>query len=120
MLETVLQMPGTTFGSGDSCWLRLIIQNPGTDRDTDLYILLDVFGDYWSYPSWRPLAEGLDFQYMALTPFETGTLAIIEPVTMPPVEPLGPLYFYAAAFRAGELSLDALVSNGEMLTFALE
>jgi len=38
---------------------------------------------------------------------------------MPPVSPAGPLYFYAAMFEPGTLSLETLVSNGAVYEFWL-
>jgi hypothetical protein len=39
---------------------------------------------------------------------------------MPAVSPCGPLYFYAALFEPGSLSLVTLVSNGSSWQFRLE
>ena len=113
-------MPAESFGAGDQCQLQLKIVNEGPARVVDLYILLDVFGAYWSYPSWVPLNDGLDY---ATTTVEAGLDAeweIIPAFIMPAVSPAGPLYFYAAMFAVGELDLDHLVSNGAVYTFYLE
>jgi len=36
------------------------------------------------------------------------------------VSPFGPLFFYAAMFEKGTLSLDTLASNGAVWEFSLE
>ena len=111
-------MPATTFAEGDICELDLEISNAGQPRAADLYVLLDVFGAYWCYPSWQPLAAGLDYEALTV-PAGSSTLVLIPEFTMPAVSPCGPLYFYAAMFEPGTLSLETLVSNGAVHAFSL-
>ena len=57
-----LEMPAHIFSEGDACSLVLNIINLGNERKVDLYVLLDVFGDYYCYPSWcHYQEEGLDW-----------------------------------------------------------
>jgi predicted outer membrane repeat protein len=116
-ITIALQMPANAFGEGDECWLNLQVTNDGAARDADLYVLLDVFGSYFSYPSWRPLAEGLDHGTLTVTSGST-TEGLIPSFTMPAVPPAGPFYFYAALFEQGQLGLDYLVSNGAAWDFS--
>ena len=118
-IEITLWMPATTFAEGDPCLLDLQIENLGAPRPADLYVLLDVFGAYWCYPSWQPLDAGIDYQTITV-PGGSSTLTLIPDFTMPAVSSIGPLYFYAAMFEPGTLSLDTLVSNGAVWGFSLD
>jgi hypothetical protein len=112
-------MPASHFASGDLCALDLESTNAGCQQTTDLYVLLDVYGDFWSYPSWQHISKGLDYEQMAV-PIGEVTIPLIPEFTMPPVSPAGALYFYAAMFEPGTLSLETLVSNGSLWEFYLE
>ena len=92
----------------------------GEDRGglVDLYVLLDVFGEYWSYPSWANVSTGIDFETMTV-PSGSDTIEIIPSFNMPPVPDVGPLYFYGAMFESGYLDLDHLVFGVE-LTYELQ
>ena len=117
-MQITLWMPATTFVEGDPCALDLQISNLGTARDADLYVLLDIYGAYWSYPSWQPLDVGLVFAKVTVANGDT-SLTLIPEFTLPAVSPYGPLYFYAAMFEPGTLSPDTLVSNGATYGFYL-
>ena len=111
-------MPAEQFGGGDACYLMLFAANAGATQSADLYVLLDVFGAYWSYPSWQPLDVGLDYEAITV-PAGDSSVTLIPEFTMPAVSPCGPLYFYAAMFEPGTLSLETLVSNGAVCEFSL-
>jgi len=112
-------MPAQSFQESDACYLKLFTGNDGGARAADLYVLLDVFGAYWCYPSWELLDFGLDHEAVTV-PTGSSTLMLIPEFTMPAVSPCGPLYFYAAMFEPGTLSLETLVSNGAIYQFYLE
>ena len=112
-------MPGSTFAQGSTCSLDLDVTNPGNSRNVDLYVLLDVYGDFWSYPSWQHISEGLDYETQSVLP-GGHELELIPEFTMPAVSATGPLYFYAAMFEPGTLSLETLVSNGAVWEFHLQ
>ena len=120
LIELVLSMPADHFSEGDDCQLDLLVTNAGSERESDLYVLLDVFGQYWSYPGWQPLSSGLDHLRWMVPQGHSDTLNLIPEFTMPPVVPAGPFYFYAAMFEAGALDLEHLVSNGAVFEFRLE
>ena len=62
---------------------------------------------------------GLDYAaVMVLT--GDSSLTLIPSFIVPAVSPCGPLYFYAAMFEPGTLSLETLVSNGAVWEFSLE
>jgi hypothetical protein len=113
-------MPAEKFTDGDPCRLDLLVSNPGTATEVDLYLLLDVFGRFFAYPSWQEITSGLDWERMELPAGMEDTLSIIPEFTMPPVPPAGPLFFYAAMFEAGLLDLEHLASNGSVWAFSLE
>jgi hypothetical protein len=47
--------------AGERFNLHILLHNPGpADYEADAYILLDVYGDYWSWPNWKNISEGLD------------------------------------------------------------
>ena len=118
LVTITLSMPAEHFTEGDNCWLKLLASNPGSEREADLYVLLDVAGDYWCYPGWQPLAAGLVHETVTVGQ-GTGEWTLIEEFTMPAVSPYGPLFFYAAMFEVDTLSLETLVSNGAMCEFYL-
>jgi hypothetical protein len=114
-------MPGSTFGSGDTCWLSAHYQNPGAAQTVDFYCLLDVLGSFWAYPSWQSINEsGLDFVTWEIPAGADTAQMLIPEFTMPEVSPAGPFYFYAAMFETGYLDLDHLASSGGMWEFSLE
>ena len=79
---------------------------------------MDVFGELWSYPGWRHVSEVLDSEsWLVIRGGQQ--INLIPEFTMPPVSPTGPLYFYAAMFEPGMLSLETLVSNGAVWEFRL-
>jgi hypothetical protein len=67
-----LLMPATYFAPGDPFWLDAEVGN--TDRPEDfvkLFVVLDVFGEYWFWPSWThydpPLHPDVDSQTILFT-----------------------------------------------------
>ena len=112
-------MPGHEFGEGDLCRLDLALENAGAARLADLYVLLDVFGTYYAYPSWAEIGGGLDYRTLPISAGEHSTISLIAEFTIPAAPPCGPLHFYAALFDCGCLDLDHLVSNIDSWQFAL-
>jgi hypothetical protein len=118
-LTIALLMPADHYAEGDPCWLDLQVQNPGSERLVDLYVLLDVLGQYFAYPSWAEVGEHIAFNRQDIPTGADLTLNIVPEFTVPAVSPIGPLYFYAALFEPGTLSLQTLVSNGAVSEFSL-
>ncbi len=47
--------------AGERLNLHLLLHNPEADSyEADAYVLLGAFGDYWSWPGWRNIEEGVD------------------------------------------------------------
>lgn len=110
-LQIEFQMPATHFGEGDLFWCDLNYSNQGETVQVDLYILLDVYGDFFCYPAWQSINDGLPFERMTIAEGEEDVITVLPAFVMPAVSPMGPFYFYAAMFSAGELSVDSLVSG---------
>ncbi|HPQ39280.1 MAG TPA: hypothetical protein PLV45_02805, partial [bacterium] len=119
-IEITLSMPGSSFGTGDTCGLDLEIVNPGPAQSADLYVLLAVFDAYWCYPSWKSLNDGIDFEPLTIAAGADETKVLLPVFQMPPVGPAGPFYFYGAMFEPATLNADTLVSNVDVVEFYLE
>lgn len=120
-VQLSLLMPATSFGTGSTCWLDLDFDNPGETQDLDLYILMEVYGQYFCYPSWQDLDEaGLDHDDMFVPGGYQDTIHVIPEFAMPAVTPAGPFAFYAVMFDDGMLSEATMASNVSVWTFSLE
>ena len=111
-------MPGEVFTQGDACELRLEVDNPGSHRLVDLYVLLEVYGRYYAFPSWSEIGSAIDHLEFLVSAGEVN-LELIPAFTMPQVTDAGPFYFYGAMFEPGTLELGTLVSNGTVWAFSL-
>ncbi|MBN1551734.1 hypothetical protein JW979_09705, partial [bacterium] len=60
-----LNMPEHRFYAGDKCFLRATIDNPSKDiPNAAVFIILDIYGQYWFAPSWISSSNGFDhFKY---------------------------------------------------------
>lgn len=58
-----------SYGAGDHFTLSYWLKNQGLEREVDVYLVLDVGGQYWYWPSWR--ADDPDFQSQILSYGET-------------------------------------------------
>ncbi len=115
-----LDMGAYSFAGGDTCYLDLDTVNSGTALSADLYVILEVYGMYWFYPSWSSLDQGIDYEPRDFPFDEPETLVIIPVFTMPDVSSAGPFHFFAAAFLPDTLSVDTMVSNLASVEFYLE
>jgi len=121
LIDLALEMPANQFSQGDPCGLDLTFTNPGgTTWEVDLYVLLDVLGEYFAYPSWQAITQGLDSSTMSIPGGYTETITLIPSFTMPAVPTVESLYFYAAMFEQGMLDLDHLASNADSWEFSLQ
>ncbi|MBN1356080.1 S8 family serine peptidase [bacterium] len=92
-----LEMPEHVFRAGDSCWLKAKVCYPDQPLDNiPLFVILDVYGFYWLWPSWIPLDAGIDF-YTLTGPAGYYELTVIEPFDWPAgVGSADGLYFHGA------------------------
>ncbi len=66
-LGVELVLNDTMFTAGEPFELYAALSNPGAARDVDLYVVLDVFQDYYFYPSWSHYPdEGIDKASLSL------------------------------------------------------
>lgn len=105
-----LYMGQSRFGAGDTCQLFLDLINTGSTQTADMYILLEVYNEYFTYPDWNAIQDGLGY---ARRTVEQGfsSLEIISPFTMPTVPDAGPFYFYGIMFEPEHLDMAFSISN---------
>ncbi len=62
-----LIMTDPELSAGEEFYLHFYLHNPDqTPYDADVYLLLGVYGNYWCWPSWQPVTEGLDYRNMTV------------------------------------------------------
>ncbi len=62
-----LLLNGDDFGGGDRFLLEVEFWNPDVDPlHVDTFIVLSVIGNYWFWPTWVHISEGIDFDDMIL------------------------------------------------------
>jgi hypothetical protein len=83
-----LRLPATFFRTGDRFQLDALLYNRGAPiTATPLFVILDVFGEYYLWPAWQRfegvLRRGYDFQ---MVPVPTGVRvrSIIPAFDWPP------------------------------------
>lgn len=88
---------------GDQFYLHYALNNPENRSYTvDVWVVLEMGGSYWFYPSWRSMSEGVDFNpgvYVSVNDiYQEDVLNFVWP------SGLGSgsnLFFYGAAFNVG-------------------
>ncbi len=114
------EIPANEFREGDTFFLNLNAGNSSeTAVETDLYVLLDVYGEFFAYPTWLNIGEGLPKTELSLSPVSLETMNIMPSFTMPAVPDSGPYYFYCAAFEPGTLAGDTIMGNVDIAEFYL-
>ena len=97
-------MDDTSLAPGDRCHLHYDLNNFTADfRMLDVYILLDIAGEYWSYPSWQPIYAGLDGLFnVPASPQSEAHVNVLDFFWEDySTQPYSGLYFHGAAFDAG-------------------
>jgi hypothetical protein len=80
-LTIAMEMPATFYRPGMTFSLDAVITNGGTNSQTGpLFVILEVFGTYYFYPSWTH--EGIDYSTETFAPGEN-PLTIIPAFTWP-------------------------------------
>jgi hypothetical protein len=83
-LGVTLEMPAAWFQPGDPCYLEARLTNPGdTLENLRLFVLLDVFGQYYFGPSWAPYPQALDWWTIRRLNRGAETMTIIPEFTWP-------------------------------------
>lgn len=101
-----LTLNGTSFSANDPFHLEMDVMN---DRDTgidvDVYILLDVYGLYFCWPSWTNLSVNVDNKQYHLDPMQLhheDVLQFVWPAGTGSADNLG---FIGAVFNEGSFDL---------------
>ena len=78
-LGVYLEMPSDNFGPGDECYLKVIVSNDTYDSyvGIPLFVVLEIYGQFWFYPSWNMdldyevhyLYARNEFEFMAIPEF---------------------------------------------------
>ncbi len=116
-MDLVLDLgPDQDYNAGElmECYLR--IRNPGAARDADVYVLLEVYGEFWFGPGWT---HDLNHYTVVMDDLDLAWIEYIPEFILPdPLPSGGPFYFHAAAFSPDTLTVDTLVSNIDTKTFS--
>ena len=112
-----LELSSNTLRPDEICWVNLNVQNTGNHQLVDLYVLLDVLGSYWCFPSWNPMDSGLDHQTVSLAAGNQGRITILPEFTMPACSYAGPFQFSAVMLSQGTLDVDTMVANLDVSSF---
>ncbi|MBN1550865.1 hypothetical protein JW979_05335 [bacterium] len=81
-LGVSLEMPSHDYSPGDACWLDAILKNPDQDLpDTLLFVILDVYGNYYFWPEWTMMPD-LSWQNRTIHT-GTETISILPQFTWP-------------------------------------
>jgi len=116
----MFEMPGEQFREGDTFYLNLYMMNWTAETvEADLYVLLDAYGEFFVYPGWGNINEGLPGTEISVPAGAVDPVSILPAFTMPAVPDSGPFYFYCAAFEPGTLAVDTLIGNIDVAEFTL-
>lgn len=103
-----------TFTVDDRFLLILTVDNTDSSIAADAYVVLEVYGAYWFWPSWRVLPQ-LDHGELDLTPWAHVDLTILDFGWPPGAGAAEGLYFWS--FLCTRYTLD-LISNVSWVVFA--
>jgi len=104
----VLELNQERFAAGDPFLLTCSYANAGGEELlVDLYILLDVSGAYWFWPSW---GKEPDSMFLSVPPWSSEPPFVVLEFTWPAVSGAGGARFWAAFLEAGTLDLVGEVS----------
>jgi len=106
-----IELSNNIFIPNTVCWVSLNISNFGQSISGDLYFLLEIFGEFWCYPSWCSCRESLDMEQVDLSEGYSGTKEILAPFTFPVSDYAGPFGFYGILFAENSLNYDDALSN---------
>jgi hypothetical protein len=98
----ILELSKTIFHPGDHFELKCTDVNMGELLTVEQYIILDVWGSYWFWPSWSPLP---DFQLRDLAPNSVTTESILSFTWPEGAGSASGLRFWGAYLRPGTSEL---------------
>lgn len=101
-----LTMPDLDLEAGETFMLEMDRCNPDTNvMSCDAYLLLDVYGVYWSWPSWQPLDNGLDSMHYDMNAASQDHETILNFEWPAGAGSASGLSFYGAMFHPGTWEL---------------
>ncbi|HPQ38896.1 MAG TPA: hypothetical protein PLV45_00855 [bacterium] len=108
--------PDQDYRGGDYMAGYLRVENFGAARNTDIYILLEVYGLYYFGPAWT---QSVNHYIMFMDDFDMQWIEYLPEFRLPdPLPAGGPFYFYAAAFEPDTLEASTLISNVAVSAFS--
>ncbi|GEM_PF-2230753 len=96
------------YSGGDPMTVDVDFAYSGDDRTADFYLLLEVYGSYYFYPSWGLEMDHQTMQFDGMQSFRVPILNFVLPT---PLGEAGPFAFYGAVFDAGSFDLVSNVSS---------
>ena len=106
-----LTLADAELTEGDDFFLHLSVTNNEMNPHTiDVYIVLDVLGSYWFWPSWEDPAQGLDHKTMTVGSLDLYQEAILDFTWPGGTGALGGLQFIGCMFTQGTWALVGDVS----------
>lgn len=113
-----LEMPTTTLHSGDTCWCKAHVYNPGKleeGLDIPLFAILDVYGELFFAPDYN------DFSYFTIDDLQADdvqTFTVLPEFVWPEIEGTASgLYWYAGMTNP---EMTELLGEMDMLAFGWE
>ncbi len=114
-----LILNGDSFTYRDRFYLHYYMHNPETTAySADVYILLDVYGTFWCWPSWIQLDDGLDLKRNISVAPQSSYHEIVLDFIWPETDSRASgIYMYGALFEPGTLDIDTLIGEIQVVTF---
>ena len=104
VLDVTIRTNQGYYRAGDPFQLDLDLLNSGPPISQDVYVMLDVQGQYWFWPSWVQYPPGVDSQNRSLG--NGSTTETLLQFTWPSASPgMTGLRFYAALLDPGTSNL---------------
>jgi len=107
-LQISLTMPAHNYHGGDEIWLWYEITRRGPALDADLYLLLDVVGNYYFYPDWTMDLAGVPIYVPADGVIAQEILRFVLPTSLTSG---GPYTFLSTVTARGTYELEANISS---------
>lgn len=101
-----LMLDDAQLSAGDTFHLHFIVWPESSALDVDVYILLDVYNQYWSWPNWDDLSSGLGFVSYTVSP-DTPINVDVFDFVWPDLggSAASGLFFYGVAMQRGTFDM---------------
>ena len=104
---------GEVFSAGDLFELQMYTVNNGADVIRQVYIILDVFGSYWFWPSWTPFPPAIDYDLRDIRHGISQTEEIIAFTVPDGVSPVAGIVFWGGMLKPNTAILWGRVARVE-------